>query len=59
MTYKFLDVGCKVGGSFDISNKFGFSPKDGLGVDINETNVNKFIKQGFNGMVADATNLLT
>ncbi len=57
MTYKFLDVGCKVGGSFDISNKFGFSPKDGLGVDINETNVNKFIKQGFNGMVADATNL--
>lgn len=55
--YKFLDVGCKIGGSFDICKKFGYKDMDGLGIDINEDNVNKFISRGYNGMVANATNL--
>ncbi len=55
--YKFLDVGCKVGSSFDISKRFGFTKEDGLGIDINEESVNNFINKGFNGMVANATDI--
>jgi ubiquinone/menaquinone biosynthesis C-methylase UbiE len=57
MIYKFLDVGCKVGGSFDVSKKFGYTKNEGLGIDINEEHVKKFINSGYNGLVADATNL--
>lgn len=55
--YKFLDVGCKIGGSFTISNQFGYLPEEGLGIDININSVNKFIKTGNHGIVADATDL--
>ena len=55
--YKFLDVGCKLGGSFNISKKYGYNREDGLGIDINESHVNQFKELGFNAMVADATNL--
>lgn len=55
--YKFLDVGCKIGGSFDVSEKFGYSKEEGLGIDINETHVKKINEMGFNAIVADATNL--
>ena len=57
MKYKFLDVGCKIGGSFDISKKFGFKKEEGLGIDINEEHVKKFINSGYNGMIADASQL--
>ncbi len=55
--YKFLDVGCKIGGSFEISKKFGYNKNEGLGIDINESSVKNFTNKGYNGMVADATNL--
>lgn len=57
MKYKFLDVGCKIGGSFTISNKFGYKKEEGLGVDIDESHISNFNKLGFNGVVGDATNL--
>jgi ubiquinone/menaquinone biosynthesis C-methylase UbiE len=57
MNYKFLDVGCKIGGSFDISKKFGFTKEQGLGIDINLNHVEDFKNKGYNGMLADATNL--
>lgn len=56
-SYKFLDVGCKVGGSFDVSKEFGYKKEEGLGIDISESHVKNFIDAGYNGMVADATNL--
>jgi ubiquinone/menaquinone biosynthesis C-methylase UbiE len=55
--YKFLDVGCKIGGSFDVSKRFGYSRDEGIGIDINEESVNKFKDSGYNAVVADATNL--
>lgn len=57
MKYKFLDVGCKIGGSFSVAKKFGFENDEGLGIDINESHVKNFIDAGYNGLVADATNL--
>lgn len=55
--YKFLDVGCKIGGSFDIAYKYGYTKNDGLGIDINENHVKNFINSGYSGIVADATDL--
>jgi len=57
MRYKFLDVGCKIGGSFDVSKKFGFDKEEGIGIDINENHVENFKSFGYNAIVADATNL--
>lgn len=55
---RFLDVGCKVGGSFTtVSKKFGFKEEEGLGIDINENNVKIFNELGFDGVVAKATDL--
>jgi ubiquinone/menaquinone biosynthesis C-methylase UbiE len=57
-SYKYLDVGCKSGGSFTtVSKRFGFSPKQGLGMDINPNHVDKFIKLGYHGIVGDAANI--
>lgn len=55
--YKFLDVGCKIGGSTGVCTQFGFKPTQGLGIDINIESVNKFISKGNHGIIADATNL--
>ena len=55
--YKFLDVGCKIGGSFSVAKKFGYDTKQGIGIDINEQNVKKFTELGYNAIVADATNI--
>lgn len=55
--YKFLDVGCKVGGSLNIASRFGYKTKEGLGIDVNKTHVNNFIKQGGHAFLADATDL--
>ena len=57
MRYKFLDVGCKIGGSFQVAKSYGFEKNEGLGIDINKTHVKNFIDAGYNGLVADATNL--
>lgn len=55
---KFLDVGCKIGGSFTtISKKFGYKLEEGIGIDINEENVKVFNDLGFDGLLSDATNL--
>jgi len=55
--YKFLDVGCKIGGSFDVSKRFGYTKDEGIGIDINEESVKKFKENGYDAVVADATNL--
>jgi ubiquinone/menaquinone biosynthesis C-methylase UbiE len=56
--YKFLDVGCKLGGSFFcISKRFNYSPENGLGIDIDKKNVAEFIKSGNHAMVASAENI--
>lgn len=55
--YKFLDVGCKIGGSFSVAKKFGFDRKQGMGVDINEENLKKFNDAGYKGIYANATDL--
>jgi len=57
MNYKFLDVGCKIGGSFDIAKKFGYKKEEGLGIDINESHINKLKKLGYNVMVGDVTKI--
>lgn len=57
MIYKFLDVGCKLAGSFSIANKFGYNVNEGLGVDINENHIEELKKKGFNAVVANATQL--
>lgn len=56
-SYKFLDVGCKTGKSFKISEQFGYTSSQGLGVDINQDHVNNFIQSGNDGLVASATDL--
>jgi ubiquinone/menaquinone biosynthesis C-methylase UbiE len=55
--YKFLDVGCKTGKSFNIAKNFGYELKEGIGIDINSEHVNKFKINGFDAMVASATNI--
>ena len=40
-----------------VSKKFGFSPEQGLGLDINKNHVDKFIQTGNHGIVGDARNL--
>lgn len=55
--YKFLDVGCKIGDSFATAYKFGYKKEEGLGIDISKEHVKNFTDLGYNGMVADATNL--
>lgn len=58
MNKKFLDVGCKVGGSFtSISKKFGYQLSEGVGIDIDVDNVERFKNLGYDGIVADASNL--
>ena len=57
MKYKFLDVGCKIGGSFGVSKKFGYTPSEGLGIDVNESHVENFKKTGHDAVIGDATNL--
>jgi len=57
MKYKFLDVGCKIGGSFNISEKFGYKREDGIVIDINKQHVDNFINSEYNSVVADANNL--
>ena len=58
MNYKYLDVGCKTGGSFmSVSKKFGFSPEQGLGLDINKNHVDRFIQTGNHAIVGDAQKL--
>jgi ubiquinone/menaquinone biosynthesis C-methylase UbiE len=53
--YKFLDVGCKRGGSFiGVSQRYGYKPSQGLGIDINKTHVNEFIKTGNHAIIASA-----
>jgi len=55
---KFLDVGCKTGSSFRaISRKFGYSPEEGIGVDINESHVGAIRDSGIDAMVANAMGL--
>jgi ubiquinone/menaquinone biosynthesis C-methylase UbiE len=54
---KFLDVGCKIGGSFSIAKKYGFTSDQGIGIEVNETHVEKFKKSGYNGIIASATNI--
>ena len=56
-TYKFLDVGCKIGGSFYIANKYGFSASDGFGIDVRPQHIEDFIKAGYDGMLADARDI--
>lgn len=55
--YKFLDVGCKTGKSFKISEKFGYASSQGIGIDINPDHVNSFIQAGNDGLVASAIDL--
>ena len=58
MNYKYLDVGCKIGGSFSrVPKKFGYTPSQGLGLDINKNHVDKFIQTGNHGIIGDARNL--
>jgi len=58
MNYKYLDVGCKIGGSFSsVPKKFGYTSSQGLGLDINKNHVDKFIQTGNHGIVGDARNL--
>lgn len=58
MKKKFLDVGCKTGSSFRIvSNKFGYIPEEGIGVDINESHVKHLSDSGIDSMVANAMDL--
>lgn len=57
MNYKFLDIGCKVGGSWGICSKFGFKPEQGIGIDINENHIKNAKEKGFNAVYGDATNL--
>jgi SAM-dependent methyltransferase len=57
MESKFLDIGCKIGGSWNISSKFGFKPEEGIGIDINETHVQNAKNIGLNVRIGDATNL--
>lgn len=57
MHYKFLDVGCKVGGSFAIAKKYGFTSKQGIGIDINTKHVDDFIKTGNHAIIASADNI--
>lgn len=54
---KFLDVGCKIGGSLFIAAQYGYKKEDGLGIDIRQQHIDKLISAGYNGMVADATNI--
>jgi ubiquinone/menaquinone biosynthesis C-methylase UbiE len=58
MHYKFLDVGCKNGGSFiRISSKYKYTPEQGIGIDINKKHVNEFIKTGNHAIIASADDM--
>lgn len=54
---KFLDVGCKIGGSFTIASKYGFTSEQGIGIDRDRACVEAFIKNGYNGIVGNATSI--
>jgi ubiquinone/menaquinone biosynthesis C-methylase UbiE len=56
-SYKFLDVGCKWGSSFSIAKRFGYTEKEGIGIDINPKNVKRAQEKGFNVILGDATNI--
>lgn len=55
--YKFLDVGCKIGKSFAVAKEFGYSDKQGFGIDINQKHINTFNASGYAGIVASATSI--
>lgn len=56
--YKFLDVGCKLGGSFfSISKKYKYLPKEGIGIDTNPRHISEFIKSGNHAIVASADDI--
>jgi len=58
MQYKFLDVGCKLGGSFNgISSRYKYLPEEGIGIDINKKHINDFIKSGNHAFVASADDI--
>ena len=57
--YKFLDVGCKNGtkngGSFvGVSKRYGYTPSEGIGIDINKRHIDEIIKTGKHALVASA-----
>lgn len=54
---KFLDVGCKTGGSFSVAQRYGYDLSQGLGIDTREHHIEEFISKGYKGMIADATNI--
>lgn len=55
---KFLDVGCKIGSSFNVAkNRYGYSLFDGCGIDINKAHIEQFKALGYHGMLANAENL--
>ena len=41
-SYKFLDVGCKTGKSFKISEQFGYTSSQGLGTELSTIDNPKF-----------------
>lgn len=55
--YKYLDVGCKNGGSFLWGKKYGYHTDEGLGVDIDKDRVLNFKKMGYDGIVCSATKI--
>ena len=60
--YKFLDVGCKNGtkngGSFvGVSKRYGYTPSEGIGIDINKRHIDEIIKTGKHAIVANAENI--
>jgi SAM-dependent methyltransferase len=55
MNYKFLDIGCKTGGSFSIAKKFGYSQNEGIGIDINHEHIKNARERGYNAEYGDIT----
>lgn len=55
--YKFLDVGCKLGSSMHIAEKYGYLKSEGLAIDIKQEYVDKLNNDGIDAMVADAQSL--
>lgn len=51
--YKFLDIGCKLGDSFNISKQFGYDIEEGIGIDINKEHVIECNKNGIRCIYGD------